>query len=176
MRIRAGKVGDVIQVRVANLAVDPTTSSPVVLLEGIDVKGTIPIWIGQPEANAIIFQLSGQTFERPLTHDLLRIVIEGLEARVSRILITELRGNTFYAKIFLSRGNEILSIDARPSDSIALALRASAPIFVSRELFESSKQDIETRSEPEGDPDELSDDDPLKKFLDDVDPPDKLDL
>ena len=106
MRIRAGKVGDVIQVRVANLAVDPTTSSPVVLLEGIDVKGTIPIWIGQPEANAIIFQLSGQTFERPLTHDLLRIVIEGLEARVSRILITELRGNTFYAKIFLSRGNE----------------------------------------------------------------------
>jgi bifunctional DNase/RNase len=166
----------VIQVRVANLAVDPTTHSPVVLLEGVETKGTVPIWIGHPEANAIAFQLSGQSFERPLTHDLLRIVIEGLEARVSRILITELRGNTFYAKIFLSRGNEILSIDARPSDSIALALRTSAPIFVSSELFESSKQDIETRADPESDPDALENDDQMKKFLDDIDPPDKLDL
>lgn len=157
-----------IQVRVANLAMDPNTHSPVVLLEGLDRKGVLPIWIGQPEANAIAFQLAGQTFERPLTHDLLRIVIEGLEARVQKILITDLRGNTFFAKIFLSKGDEIFAIDARPSDSIALALRASAPIFVSKELFESNSREIETRPS--------EDDDPLKKLLDDIDPPDKLDL
>jgi bifunctional DNase/RNase len=172
--IHAGKAGDVIQVRVANLAMDPTTHNPVVLLEGVEAKGVLPIWIGQPEANAIAFQLAGQTFERPLTHDLLRIVIEGLEARVSKVLITELRGNTFFAKLFLARGNEILSIDARPSDSIALALRTRAPIYVSQELFESNRQDIETQSEPDSDVEsELADDDPIKKFLDDLDTPDK---
>lgn len=158
-----------IQVRVANLALDPNTESPVVLLEGLDVKGVLPIWIGKTEATAIAFPLSGQTFERPLTHDLLRIVIEGFEASVKRVIITELRGNTFFAKIFLERGDEILSIDARPSDSIALALRTRAPIFVSRELFERSSQEIETRPSPEDD----DEDDPLRRLLDDMeDPPD----
>jgi bifunctional DNase/RNase len=160
----------VIQVRVASLAMDPNTHGPVVLLEGLDAKGVLPIWIGQPEANAIAFQLAGQAFERPLTHDLLRIIIEGLDARVQKIVVTELKGNTFFAKIFLARGDEIFGIDARPSDSIALALRTQAPIFVSKELFESSSREIETR------PSEPDEDDPLKKLLDDIDPPDKLDL
>lgn len=162
----------VIQVRVANLAVDPNSQSPVVLLEGMDVKGVLPIWIGKPEANAIILQLTGQTFERPLTHDLLRIVIEGLDATVKKVVITELRGNTFFAKIFLSRGDEILAIDARPSDSIALALRTKAPIFVSQELFERSSQDYDPNAVQ---PDEPDDDDPLRGLLDDLDPPDKPD-
>ena len=164
-----------IQVRVANLALDPNSQSPVVLLEGMDVKGVLPIWIGKPEATAIAFQLAGQSFERPLTHDLLRIVIEGLEATVKKIVITELRGNTFFAKIFLARGDEILAIDARPSDSSALALRTQAPIFVSQELFERSSHEIDTQPGPPDDSDDDDDDDPLRGLLDDLDPPDKLD-
>jgi bifunctional DNase/RNase len=117
-------------------------------------------------------QLAGQTFERPLTHDLLRIVIEGLEARVSKIVITDLRGSTFFAKIFLSRGDEIVTIDARPSDSIALALRAEAPIFVERALFESNSRQIETEPDDDEDDDETPSDDPVQRLLDEIDPED----
>jgi bifunctional DNase/RNase len=168
----------VIQVRVSGLALDQTTQSPVVLLQGLDEKSVLPIWIGQPEASAIAFQLAGQSFERPLTHDLLRIVIEGLEARVKKVLITELRGNTFFAKIHLARGDEILVIDARPSDSIALALRTQAPIFVSRELFESNSREMSAQQgEPSDDePEDVPEDDPLKKYLDEIDPPDSFNL
>jgi hypothetical protein len=166
----------VIQVRVVGLAEDSATQSPVVLLEALEQKGILPIWIGQPEASAIAFQLAGQTFERPLTHDLLRIVIEGFDARVSRIVITELRGNTFYAKIHLSRRDEVFVIDARPSDSIALALRAQCPIFVTRELFETNKREMGAQHEAEPEDDGPGDDDPLKKFLDELDPPDSFNV
>lgn len=165
-----------IQVRVANLAMDPNTDSPVVLLEGVGTPGVLPIWIGRPEAGAIAMQLAGQTFERPLTHDLLRIAIEGLEARVSKIVITDLRGTTFFAKIFLARGDEIVAIDARPSDSIALALRAQAPIFVEQALFEANSRQIDTDPGPEDDDDDEDDeapsDDPVQRLLDEIDPED----
>lgn len=164
-----------IKVRVANLAMDPKTNSPVVLLEGVEAPGVMPIWIGPPEANAILMSLQGQTFERPLTHDLLRIVIEGLDARVSKIVITELRGATFFARIHLQRGDEIVTIDARPSDSIALALRAQATIFVDDELFEKSKSQIETSPGPQEQDDDLPTDDPIRKLLDEIDPPDEND-
>lgn len=169
----------VIQVRVANLAMDPKTNSPVVLLEGVETPGVMPIWIGPPEANAILMSLAGQTFERPLTHDLLRIVIEGLDARVSKIVITQLRGATFFARIHLQRGDEIVTIDARPSDSIALALRTNATIFVETDLFEKSKSQIETNPEPpeagDEDDNDLPTDDPIRKLLDEIDPPDERD-
>lgn len=165
-----------IRVRVSGLAVDQTTQHPVVLLEAMDEKGVLPIWIGQPEASAIAFPLAGQSFERPLTHDLLRIVIEGLEAKVRKIVITELRGNTFYAKIYLGKGDEVFVIDARPSDSIALALRAQCPIFVTRELFESNKRDMGAQQQAEHEDEASGDDDPLKKFLDEIDPPDSFNV
>jgi len=154
----------VIQVRVTGLATDPSTNNPVVLLEALERKGVLPIWIGHPEAQAIAFQLAGQSFERPLTHDLLRIVIDGLDAKVTKIVVTELRGNTFFAKIYLARGDEVLAIDARPSDSIALALRAQAPIFVTTELFESNSQEMAVRDEPEGleDDDDEDDEEPTE--------------
>lgn len=136
-----------IQVRVSGLAKDSVTGSPVVLLEGVDRKGVLPIWIGHSEAQAIAYNLAGQAFERPLTHDLLRIVIEGFDGRVQKIVVTELRGNTFYAKIHVIRDDEIMVIDARPSDSIALALRAQAPIYVGVELFESSSREMAFRDE-----------------------------
>ncbi len=143
-----------IQVRVSGLAKDSVTGSPVVLLEGVDRKGVLPIWIGHSEAQAIAYNLAGQSFERPLTHDLLRIVIEGFDARVQKIVVTELRGNTFYAKIHVTRDDEILVIDARPSDSIALALRAQAPIYVGVELFESNSREMALRDEDDEDADE----------------------
>jgi len=162
--------GAVVRVQVASLAMDQTTHNPVVLLEAPDEKeaGVLPIWIGSPEATAIASQLYGQTFERPLTHDLLRIVIEGLDARVNKVLITELRGNTFFAKIYIARGEDIFVIDARPSDSIALALRTRAPIYVEPELFRRNSRPLNL-GKPEADPD--PDDDPLKKYLDDPDAP-----
>lgn len=163
-----------LRVRVSGLAMDQATHNPVVLLEAPDEDGVLPIWIGHPEATAIASQLAGHTFERPLTHDLLRIVIEGFEARVKKVLITELRGNTFFAKIHLSRGDEIFAIDARPSDSIALALRTESPVYVDRELFRKNSRQIGT-SDGDGDDDE-ADDDPLKKYLDDADPPDEYNL
>ena len=163
-----------IRVQVASLAMDQTTHNPVVLLEAPEDKsaGVLPIWIGHPEATAIASQLYGQTFERPLTHDLLRIVIEGLEARVTKILITELRGNTFFAKIYIARGDDIFAIDARPSDSIALALRTHAPIFVDSELFRRSSRPLNLGKSGTPDPD----DDPLKKYLEDPDPPGEFNL
>ncbi len=164
-----------LRVQVSNLAVDQTTHNPVVLLEAPEEKdsGVLPIWIGPPEASAIASQLYGQTFERPLTHDLLRIVIEGLEARVKKVLITELKGNTFFAKIYIARGDEIFAIDARPSDSIALALRTRAPIYVDPDLFRRNCRQINTQKNGPGGE---AEDDPLKKYLDDPDPPDEFNL
>jgi bifunctional DNase/RNase len=152
---------------------DQATHNPVVLLEAHEEKGVLPIWIGHPEATAIASQLAGQSFERPLTHDLLRIVIEGFEAHVKKVIINELRGNTFFAKIYLSRGDEIFAIDARPSDSIALALRTQSPMYVDRDLFRNNSREVgTTRSEEE----QASEDDPLKKYLDDLEPPDEFNL
>ena len=156
-----------IQVRVSGLAKDSVTGSPVVLLEGVDRKGVLPIWIGHSEAQAIAYTLAGQTFERPLTHDLLRIVIEGFDARVQKVVVTELRGNTFYAKLHVTRDDEILVIDARPSDSIALALRAQAPIFVGVELFESNSREMALRDEDDDEAEGLG---PLEEDDDDEDP------
>lgn len=164
-----------LRVRVSGLAMDQATQNPVVLLEAPEEAGVLPIWIGHHEASAIASQLAGQAFERPLTHDLLRLVIEGFEARVRKVIITELKGNTFFAKIFLARGeDDILAIDARPSDSIALALRTHSPMYVDRELYRRNSRQIGTqRPNREGG----SEDDPLRKYLDeDPEPPDDFNL
>lgn len=160
------EVTHMLRVQVSGLAVDAASKNPVVLLESDEVSGVLPIWIGHPEASAIATQLAGQEFERPLTHDLLRTLVEGFGARVHKVTITELRGNTFYAKIYLHRDDEIWGIDARPSDSIALALRAEAPIFIDRELFRKNSREIGAPPKLPG----MSDDDPLKKYLEDPEP------
>jgi bifunctional DNase/RNase len=125
-----------VEVKISALVRDKRTDSPVVLLQIPGTARHLPIWIGDNEASAIRMSLASESFERPLTHDLLKLVIDGLGGEVTRILITSLKGNTFYAKIFISREHEILAIDARPSDSIALALRTDSPIFLSEELME----------------------------------------
>jgi len=154
-----------VEVKVAGIALDDRSKTPIVILQEISGTRVLPIWIGPNEASSIAMELAGKKFQRPLTHDLMRTMIEGLSATVSRVVITELRDNTFYAKIVVMRQNEILSIDARPSDSIALAVRSKSPIFVAPELLgpdqaEDRPQSDEERAEA------------LKKHLRDMNPED----
>jgi bifunctional DNase/RNase len=142
-------------------------SNPVVLLHEEDGGEVLPIWIGHAEGIAIELHLKGETFERPLTHDLLKTTLESLGASVTRVAVTELRDNTFFARIFLARENEVLAIDARPSDSIALALKTGAPIYVSRDVFEGHKRALESGGGGKDDPD-----DELRRYLEDLDPGD----
>lgn len=125
----------IIEVEVSRLIFDETAKTPVVILKEKGGNRLLPIWIGQFEANAIAFALEGVKVERPLTHDLITLILEGVGARVEKIVINELKNNTFYARIVLKMDNSILSIDARPSDSIALALRAKAPIYVAESVL-----------------------------------------
>jgi uncharacterized protein len=124
-----------VEVKVAGIALDDRSKTPIVILQEISGNRVLPIWIGPNEASSIAMELAGKKFQRPLTHDLMKTMIEGLSASVTRVVITELRENTFYAKILLTRQTEILAIDARPSDSIALAVRVKSPIFVAPELL-----------------------------------------
>ena len=120
-----------IEVKVSGLIVDDNSKSPVVILQELEGERYLPIWIGPFEAQAIANEIQGKKFPRPLTHDLLAATISSLKASVSRILINDLREKTFFASIILERGEEVISLDARPSDSIALAVRSGAPIFES---------------------------------------------
>jgi bifunctional DNase/RNase len=125
----------VIEMTVHGLAIDDRTHTPVVLLKEKDGSRMLPIWIGPSEASAIAIVLAQREFQRPLTHDLLKTVVECLEARVPKIAIVDLQDKTYFATVYLERGEERFTIDARPSDSIALALRTGSPIFVKEELL-----------------------------------------
>ena len=124
-----------IEMEVSGLAIDDSTHTPVVLLKEKDGTRMLPIWIGPSEASSIALELAGRKFQRPLTHDLLRTVIEGLGAAVTQVSVNELREKTYYARVLLERDGEALAIDARPSDCIALALRTRSPIFVAEDLL-----------------------------------------
>jgi bifunctional DNase/RNase len=139
--------------------------NPIVLLKSSENDEVLPIWIGHAEALSIELQLQGKSFDRPLTHDLLKTMVESLGATVSRVAVTELRDNTFFAKVYLQRDNEVFAIDARPSDSIALAVRTKSPIFVAESVFENHKRALqETQDSNE------SSDEALRKYLRDLDP------
>ena len=133
---------------ISGLTVDPITNSPIVILKEEDGDGTLPIWIGLLEATAIASELEGIKFSRPMTHDLLKNMIEILDAKVSRIEICDLKDNTYYALIHFEYNGKEMSIDARPSDAIALSLRFHIPILVSRDVVTGSTQ-IDLKAEPE---------------------------
>ncbi len=137
------RVTQVVQVSVKGLALDERSKSPVVILQEVGGKRAVPIWIGHAEAQAIAMEVSGKKFQRPLTHDLMAIMLDGLKARVAKVVIADLRENTYYAQIFIERTKELLAIDARPSDAIALALRAKAPIFINDDLLNGEGGDDE---------------------------------
>lgn len=125
-----------VEVRVHGLILEHKSQQNIVVLRELDGERILPIWIGPGEAQAIRRILSEEPFPRPLTHDLLQMVVEGLKAKVARVVITDLKENTFYASVFIERDGEVLAIDARPSDSVAVALRAKAPIFVNAKLLQ----------------------------------------
>jgi bifunctional DNase/RNase len=149
-----------VQMNIKGLMVDPVSNMPIIILKNEDEKTVLPIWVGIFEANAIAMQLEEVISPRPMTHDLLKNVIEGLEATVAEIVITDLKDNTFFATIHLKRGSDSFSIDARPSDAMALALRTSSPIFVESAVLEKS----------EGEDAESQETDRLRRWLETVDP------
>lgn len=124
-----------IEVTVARLAVDRSTDSPVVVLQERDGDRVLPIWIGGSEATAIALELNGARPARPLTHDLLKRLLQGLGGTLRRVLVTDVRDSTYYAELLVQHGDTQVTIDARPSDAIALALRTSAPILVAEALL-----------------------------------------
>lgn len=141
-----------IRMEVRGLMVDPVTAVPMVILRGDEQSYVLPIWVGVFEANAIALQVEGIETPRPMTHDLLRNAVEQLGARVLEVLIANLRESTFYATVTLERKDgTTITLDARPSDAIALALRADAPIYVNPEVIERAK-DFDVGSE---DPEKL---------------------
>jgi len=136
-----------IKMRVVGVTLDPVTNVPIIILKDSKDEKTLPIWIGIFEASAIALKLEGIHTPRPLTHDLLRSVIENLNAKVTRIVINDLKDNIFYAKIFIRLGRKTIQVDSRPSDAIALALRTEAPIYVEEKVIEKlQKEEIQPAS------------------------------
>jgi bifunctional DNase/RNase len=150
-----------IEMTIKGLMVDPITNMPIVILRDKDGQKVLPIWVGVFEANAIALQIENITPQRPMTHDLLHNVIHDLKADIEKIVVSDLRENTFYALIYVSIGGEITAIDARPSDAIALALRARAPIFVEDTVIDHAKNVDLTP--------EKGDSDRLQKWLENLD-------
>ena len=128
-----------IEMSIKGLMVDPVTNMPIVILRDKDGQRVLPIWVGIFEANAIALQIENVSTPRPMTHDLLRNVIHDLKASVQKVVVCDLQENTFYALIYVSLNGDTLAIDARPSDAIALALRARAPIFVEEAVLDNAK-------------------------------------
>jgi uncharacterized protein len=147
---------------------DMVGKQPIVLLKTVDGNKFLPIWIGHPEAAAILMKLQGASTPRPMTHDLLSEVLDQMEAKCERVSVTELRDNTFYAAITISMNGSELEIDSRPSDALALAVRTSAPIFAADDVIEESAIEFEDGA-PE-DQEEVVD--KFKEFLDNVSPED----
>jgi len=137
-----------IEVRIRGLMMDPATSMPIVVLKDIASETVMPIWVGIFEANAIAIEIEKVAAPRPMTHDLTRNIIHHLNAQLERVVISELKDDTFFAVLWLRQGDEPLVIDARPSDAIALALRADCPIFVDEEVMQTAK--LNTSGPPEG--------------------------
>jgi bifunctional DNase/RNase len=138
-----------IEMNIKGLMVDPITNMPIIILRDVEGQKVLPIWVGVFEANAIALQIENVQTPRPMTHDLLKNVIDDLRGHVERIVVCELKENTFYARIHMSANGRAFEVDARPSDAIALALRTHSPIFVEEEVItnarsvESSKENMD---------------------------------
>jgi uncharacterized protein len=128
-----------VEMTIRGLMMDPVTNMPIVVLKDVKGESVLPIWVGVYEANAIVLEIEKVTTPRPMTHDLLKNVLTGFGASVSKIVVTELKDDTFYAVIWAERDGQVISIDSRPSDALALALRVDCPIFVDDEVLRVSK-------------------------------------
>ena len=153
-----------VEMQVKGLMLDPVTNVPIVILRDTDGSRVLPIWVGPSEANAIALQIENVSMPRPMTHDLLRDVIHALGASLSRVIISDLKANTFYAYLELRVREDVLLVDARPSDALGLALRAKAPIFVESAVLDQAKSGDASS--------EQSDQERLQRWLESLDPDD----
>ena len=149
-----------IEMKIRGLMMDPVTNVPIVILKGSDGNTLLPIWVGVYEANAIALEIEKVATLRPMTHDLLRNILQGLGCLVSKIVVSQLKDDTFYAVIWLMQDGKLISVDSRPSDALALALRTNSPIYVDEEVIKNSKA-TSTKQ------DKLNDDE-LKRWLENL--------
>ncbi len=155
---------ELVPMSIKGLMLDPVSNSPIVVLKDDDEKFFLPIWVGIFEANAIALQLENITTPRPMTHDLLRNMISELDARVTRVVINDLRDSTFFAQIRVLVAGKTLEVDARPSDAIALALRTEAPIYVAQTVLDQAQTITPENGEDQ--------DEKVKKWFENLSPED----
>lgn len=129
-----------VEMKIRGLMMDPVTNMPIVVLKDVGSETVLPIWVGVYEANAIALEIEKVTTPRPMTHDLIKNLLLGLDTHVHKVVVNELRDDTFFAVIWMEREGKIISIDSRPSDALALALRLDCPIYVDDEVLKHSKQ------------------------------------
>lgn len=151
-----------LRVEIKGLMLDPSSNVPIVILRDVESHLFLPIWIGVFEANAIALRIEGVEPPRPMTHDLLRTLLEGLGGQVEKIVISDLKESTFFAVIHVRQNGNVVPIDARPSDAIALALRTDAPIFVLKSVLDKA-QAVDLASQ-------VTDEEKLKKWLEEISP------
>ena len=151
-----------IEMKIKGLMIDPITQMPIIILRDPKSDSVLPIWVGIFEANAIALQIEKIVTPRPMTHDLLKNILTGVHATVMKVVITELKDNTFYALVYLRQGERVFPIDSRPSDAIALALRAESPIFVESDVIEKAKNADLTKDAGESER--------IRKWLENLDP------
>src|SRR3954462_15126620 len=128
-----------VEMKIRGLMMDPMTNMPIVVLKDLTGDSVLPIWVGIYEANAIALEIEKVTTPRPMTHDLIKVLLMGLDTAVKKIVVSELKDDTFYALIWLEKDGELISVDSRPSDALALALRLDCPIYVEDAVLKSSK-------------------------------------
>ena len=158
-----------VEMKVRGLALDPVSNMPIIILRDEDDKRSLPIWVGIFEANAIALELEKIPTPRPMTHDLIKNILESLEAQVLKIVVTDLKDNTFFAVLHLQIADHEYTVDARPSDAIALALRVAAPIYVDEDVVRKAKT-LEVNKEAE--PVKADDTERLREWLQNIKPED----
>lgn len=156
-----------IEFKIKGLMMDPMTNSPIVVLQDAASDTLLPIWVGIFEANAIALQIEKVDTPRPMTHDLIKGLLNHLEAKLTKIVVTELKDNTFYALLFLDVNGKVIAVDSRPSDAIALALRTDSPIYVTDEVI--SKSASTTSATPSS---ERSSPEDIRQWLENLNPDD----
>ena len=129
-----------VEMKIRGLMMDPVTNMPIVVLKDINGSSILPIWVGIYEANAIALEIEKVSTPRPMTHDLIKLLLLGMSTGVRKVVVSELKDDTFYAVIWLEKDGELISVDSRPSDALALALRLDCPIYVEEQVLKTSKQ------------------------------------
>ncbi len=128
-----------VEMKIGGLMMDQVTNMPIVVLKDLAGDSVLPIWVGIYEANAIALEIEKVTTARPMTHDLIKVLLMGLDTSIKKVVVSELKDDTFYALIWLERGGKLISVDSRPSDALALAVRHDCPIYVEEKVLQSSK-------------------------------------